>query len=145
MYYVRDMHAPDRPLRIVGGRFLESDWLIATETPSPAMANFISAEGLDFQMAPPSHYRDAMKNAVFSDIRIVSRNAWYRREAREEPARLKGSAGIKAAKKFGREFIDYNIRGWERMISVLDTGAHCPSHLYAPKCIPEETRSRRLS
>ncbi len=116
-----------------GGRFLASDWLIATETVSPAMADFIAAEGLDFQMASPARYRDAMEKAGFADIRIVSRNAWYRQQAREELARLKGCVGHAAAATFGRAFIAYNISGWERMISVLDTGEHCPSHLHALK------------
>ena len=124
-----------------GRRFLASDWLIATETVSPAMADYIAAEGLDFQMASPARYRDAMEKAGFSDFRIVSRNAWYRQQAREELARLKGYTGKEVADKYGREFISYNISGWERMISVLDTGEHCPSHLHALKRLPDTARS----
>ena len=116
-----------------GGRFLASDWLIAAEPPSPAMAAYIEMEGLGFQMASPDRYRDAMEKAGFTDIRIVSRNAWYRQQAREELARLRGAVGEDAAEKFGRELIDENITSWERMISVLDTGEHCPSHLHARK------------
>lgn len=116
-----------------GGLFLASDWLTSAETASPAMADYIAAEKLDFQMTTPSRYRNAMEKAGFSDIRIVSRNAWYRRQAREELARLKGRTGEKIAEKVDRGFIDYNIDTWERMISVLDTGEHCPSHLHALK------------
>jgi phosphoethanolamine N-methyltransferase len=116
-----------------GGRFLASDWLTATEPVSPAMADYIAAEGLDFQMASPERYRDAMEKAGFTDIRIVSRNQWYRRQARAELARLKGDDGKTAAAKLGWEYINYNISGWERMIAVLDTGEHCPSHLHAFK------------
>lgn len=123
-----------------GGRFLASDWLIATETVSPAMADYIAAEGLDFQMASPACYRDAMEKAGFVDIRIVSRNAWYRQQAREELARLKDWVGKEAAATLGREFIANNISCWERMISVLDTGEHCPSHLQALKPLPAMAR-----
>jgi phosphoethanolamine N-methyltransferase len=105
------------------------------------MADYIAAEGLDFQMASPACYRDAMEKAGFVDIRIVSRNAWYRQQAREELARLKGWVGKEAAATLGREFIANNISCWERMISVLDTGEHCPSHLHALKPLPAVARS----
>ncbi|MBI5820700.1 MAG: methyltransferase domain-containing protein [Verrucomicrobia bacterium] len=136
--HIRDKHALMADVfRVLkpGGRFLASDWLVATEPISQAMADFIAAEGLGFQMATPARYRDAMETAGFSDIRIVSQNAWYRQQAREELARLKGSVGKAVAEKFGWEFIQYNIGEWERMISVLDTGEHCPSHLHALKRI----------
>lgn len=116
-----------------GGRFLASDWLIGTETVSPAMKEYIISEGLDFQMASPLRYRDAMEKAGFSDILIVSRNLWYRQRAREELELLKVAFGEESAKKFAKEYIEDYIRVWERMISVLDTGEHCPSHLYALK------------
>ena len=143
------IHIPDKHALMAGifrvlkpgGRFLASDWLIATETVSPAMADYIAAEGLDFQMATPARYRDAMEKAGFSDIRIVSRNPWYRQQAREELARLKGPMGEEVAQKVGREFINYHISVWERMISVLDTGEHCPSHLHALKRLPDTARS----
>jgi hypothetical protein len=33
----------------------------------------------------------------------------------------------------GRDFVDQNIAIWERMIPVLDTGEHCPTHLAGRK------------
>jgi len=55
------IHIPDKTALMAevfrvpkpGGWFLASDWLIGTETISPAMADYIAAEGLDFGMATP--------------------------------------------------------------------------------------------
>lgn len=116
-----------------GGWFLASDWLIGTETISPQMADYIASEGLDFGMATPARYTAAMAAQGFHDIRITSRNAWYREEARREVARMKGDLGAKAAAIVGQDFVDQNIGIWERMIPVLDTGEHCPTHLAGRK------------
>lgn len=117
-----------------GGRFLASDWLIGRAgPPSPAMAAYIAAEGLDFGMADPATYRDALERAGFVDIALDSRNPWYREEARAELARLRGEAGARAAALVGQDFVDHNIGIWERMIPVLDSGEHCPTHLAARK------------
>lgn len=116
-----------------GGWFLASDWLIGVEVISPQMAAYIAAEGLDFGMATPARYGAAMAAQGFHEIRITSRNAWYRDEARREVARMKGELGAKAAAVVGQDFVDQNIGIWERMIPVLDTGEHCPTHLAGQK------------
>lgn len=116
-----------------GGWFLASDWLIGTEEISPLMADYIAAEGLDFGMATASRYLDAMAKAGFTDTSATSRNAWYREKAREELARLKGDVGAKAAQIVGQDFVDQNVGIWSRMIPVLDSGEHCPTHLAARK------------
>ena len=135
------IHIPDKPALMAevsrvlksGGWFLASDWLIGTEAVSEQMAAYIAAEGLDFGMATPARYRAAMHGAGFTDIRITSRNAWYRQEARAEVARMKGDLGTRAAAVVGPDFVAHNIEIWERMIPVLDTGEHCPTHLAARK------------
>lgn len=136
------VHIPDKAalmaevFRVLkpGGRFVASDWLIGTDgPPSPQMADYIAAEGLDFGMASPGRYREAMERAGFERIEVTSRNEWYRRQAREELARLKGPAGEAAARIVGRDFVDENIGIWSRMIPVLDSGEHCPTHLKAKK------------
>jgi SAM-dependent methyltransferase len=121
-----------------GGRFLASDWLIGTETISPLMADYIAAEGLDFGMATAARYMDAMRAAGFENPAARSRNDWYRVQSRTELARLEGEAGDTAAQTVGRDFVDQNINIWRRMIPVLDTGEHCPTHLSAqkPKGLP---------
>ena len=116
-----------------GGRFIASDWLIGTDVISPAMAAYIAAEGLDFGMATPARYRDAMQAAGFEQVTTRSRNDWYRLQAREELARLRGPDGARAAEVVGQEFVDHNIGIWTRMIPVLDSGEHCPTHLFARK------------
>lgn len=117
-----------------GGRFIASDWLIGHDgMPSPAMAAYIVAEGPDFGMASPARYRAAMEAAGFVDTATTSRNPWYRLQARDELARLKGPAGDAAARDLGRDFVNHNIEIWERMIPVLDSGEHCPTHLFARK------------
>ena len=117
-----------------GGRFLASDWLIGHDgPPSPQMAAYIAAEGLDFGMASPARYRDAMGAAGFEEVEVISRNAWYRQTARAELGRLRGPVGVAAARVVGQDFVDQNIGIWERMIPVLDLGEHCPTHLRAVK------------
>lgn len=135
------VHIPDKTalmaqvFRVLkpGGWFLASDWLIGTDSLSPLMAAYIAAEGLDFGMATPDRYRNAMEMAGFAEITLTSRNDWYRAQAREELARLRGPVGDAAARTVGRAFVDQNIAIWERMIPVLDTGEHCPTHLAARK------------
>jgi SAM-dependent methyltransferase len=116
-----------------GGWFLASDWLIGTETISPQMADYVASEGLDFGMATPSRYLEAMKAAGFHSCETISRNAWYREQARAELARLKSDVGREAAKIVGDAFVARNIGIWERMIPVLDSGEHCPTHLKAQR------------
>jgi phosphoethanolamine N-methyltransferase len=117
-----------------GGWFVASDWLIGHDgDPSPEMAAYIKSEGLDFGMASPARYRDAMERAGFAQIQVTSRNAWYREVARQELARLQGPVGEAAARVVGRAFVDDNIGIWARMVPVLDSGEHCPTHLKAQK------------
>jgi phosphoethanolamine N-methyltransferase len=129
-----------------GGRFMASDWLIAHDhAPSPEMAAYMAAEGLDFSMASPDRYRDAMRGAGFIDVSTESRNAWYRDAARQEFERLRGPLGVAAARTVGQELVDQNILIWSRMIPVLESGEHCPTHLRArrPPTTPPGAQSGR--
>jgi len=115
-----------------GGRFIASDWLISHDhAPSAEMAAYIAAEGLEFGMASPGHYRQAMQSAGFIEVSTDSRNAWYREVAKLELERLRGPLGAAAARIVGQEFVDHNILIWSRMVPVLESGEHCPTHLRA--------------
>jgi phosphoethanolamine N-methyltransferase len=117
-----------------GGWFVASDWLIGHDgAPSAQMAAYIKSEGLDFGMASPGRYRDALQAAGFADIRIESRNAWYRVEARRELERMKGPWRAGAEAELGADYVAHNIEIWERMVPVLESGEHCPTHLFARK------------
>jgi len=117
-----------------GGRFIASDWLIGHDgAPSAAMAAYIEAEGLDFGMASAARYLEAMRRAGFVQISATSRNAWYRATARQELERLRGALGAAAVALVGQDFVDHNIEIWSRMVPVLDSGEHCPTHLRAFK------------
>lgn len=132
------LHAPDKDslfaeiFRVLklGGVFAASNWMIAHEgEPSPEMKAYIAAEGLSFAMASPARYAEAMRRAGLTDITVRDRNPWYREVEREELSRLKGSLYAHAAAAVGAAYVDKNIRTWEAMQKVLDSGEHRPTHL----------------
>lgn len=117
-----------------GGVFAASDWLIGHDgEPSPDMKAYVAAEGLSFSMASPARYRAAMEEAGFHDVSTVDRNPWYRDVARGELERLKGPMFERAANAVGEDYVRKNIRTWEAMQKVLDSGEHRPTHLRATK------------
>nr|WIE93095.1 methyltransferase domain-containing protein [Mesorhizobium sp. WSM4875] len=113
-----------------GGVFAASNWMISHDgEPSADMKAYLAAEGLSFAMASPARYAEAMRRAGFRDISVRDRNAWYREVAREELARLKGPLYQALAAAVGGGYVDKNIRTWEAMQKVLDSGEHRPTHL----------------
>lgn len=117
-----------------GGRLAASDWLIShDDDPSPEMKRYLEAEGLSFGMASPARYRRALEAAGFTDVRLVNRNGWYREVAREELAALEGPLYERAAAASSPATVDKNIGTWRAMLTVLESGEHCPHHLHAVK------------
>jgi ubiquinone/menaquinone biosynthesis C-methylase UbiE len=117
-----------------GGTFAASDWLIGHDNePSADMQAYIAAEGLSFGMASPRRYAEAMNAAGFVDIRMESRNGWYRTEANRELQRLRTTLYDQAVALTSQAFVDKNIATWTAMQKVLDSGEHCPTHLRATK------------
>ncbi|MCT2576641.1 MAG: methyltransferase domain-containing protein [Mesorhizobium sp.] len=113
-----------------GGVFAASNWMISHDgEPSADMKTYLAAEGLSFAMASPARYAEAMRRAGFRDISVRDRNAWYSEVAREELARLKGPLYQALAAAVGGAYVDKNIRTWEAMQKVLDSGEHRPTHL----------------
>ncbi len=132
------LHVPDKDslfaeiFRVLkpGGVFAASNWMISHDgDPSPEMKAYVAAEGLSFAMASPARYAEAMRRAGLIDITVRDRNPWYREVAREELARLKGPLYRQAAEAVGAAYVDKNIRTWEAMQKVLDSGEHRPTHL----------------
>ncbi|MEL6482337.1 MAG: methyltransferase domain-containing protein [Pseudomonadota bacterium] len=135
--HIADKHALARDvLRVLrpGGWFAASDWLIGHDgAPSPEMAAYIAAEDLDFQMASPMRYREALETAGFVDIQLTNRNPWYREQAKAELARLEGPEAADFAALLPDGDLEGQLTTWRKMIHVLETGEHCPHHLRGRK------------
>jgi phosphoethanolamine N-methyltransferase len=117
-----------------GGVFAASDWLIGHDgVPTPAMQDYLAAEGLSFGMASARRYQSAMAQAGFVDVQTTSRNAWYHAQAAMELERLRGPLHAAAVAAVGDAYVAKNIRTWEAMRVVLESGEHCPTHLRARK------------
>jgi phosphoethanolamine N-methyltransferase len=132
------VHVPDKDaffaelFRVLkpGGVFAASDWLIGHDgEPSSDMKAYIAAEGLSLNMASAARYRLAMERAGFGNIAVTDRNPWYRDVARGELERLKGPLCGRVSAAVGKDYVDKNIRTWEAMQKVLDSGEHRPTHL----------------
>ncbi len=136
------VHIPDKPalaadvFRVLkpGGVFVASDWLISHDNePSSDMRAYLASEDLDFGMASPDAYADALRQAGFVDVALSNRNGWYRDQAKRELALLQGELHDQAVAAMGQDLVDHNIKTWDLMIKVLQTGEHCPHHLRGRK------------
>jgi SAM-dependent methyltransferase len=136
------VHIPDKAalardvarVLVPGGWFAASDWLIGhDDEPTPAMREYLAAEGLDFGMASPKTYEAALVAAGFADIGVHSRHEWYIDIARGELEAMSGPLKDRAVASFGREFVEHNIEIWSKMLVVLATGEHRPTHIRARK------------
>ena len=136
------IHIPDKSalaldvFRVLkpGGQFVASDWLISHDgKPSPEMSEYIKAEGLDFAMASPGEYKDALVKAGFVEIELVNSNPWYSKIAANELEWLKGPYRKDLSERHGKEFIDHQVEIWTKLVGVLISGEHCPHHIRAKK------------
>ena len=136
------IHVPDKDalfadlFRLLrpGGWFAASDWLIGhDDDPSPEMRDYMAAEGLSFVMASPRRYVAAMQGAGFVDVAETNRNPWYREVARGELERMEGPLYARAVDAVGEDHVKWNIDIWRKMLVVLDSGEHRPTHLRGRK------------
>ena len=136
------IHIPDKAemarqaFRVLkpAGQFAASDWLISHEgPPSLQMADYIKEEGLDFAMASPATYRQAMQDAGFVEVELVNRNPWYAKVAVQELAWLTGTDRSDLSERHGTDYIDHQIEIWTKLVGVLESGEHCPHHIRARK------------
>lgn len=136
------IHIPDKEalaaevFRVLkpGGVFAASDWLRAHDgAPSPEMAHYIALEALDFAMASPARYRAALAAAGFADVALVDRSPWYAEVAAAELRELSGPRRAEWEARHGAEFIAHQIETWTAMVSVVQSGEHCPHHIRGRK------------
>lgn len=136
------IHIPDKAalaaeaFRVLrpGGWFVASDWLISHDgEPSPEMADYLRKEDLDFGMASPATYREALDGAGFVDVALDDRHRWYLGVARDELARLMGPERARFEELATSDEIAVQIDTWAAMLVVLETGEHCPHHFRARK------------
>ncbi len=136
------IHIPDKEslaseaFRVLrsGGWFAASDWLISHDgEPSPEMQAYIQAEALDFAMASPPRYEAALTAAGFVDTILRNRNPWYREVAKKELDLLTGAQSKRLQETHGGDFIRDQAATWTSMITVLETGEHCPHHVRGRK------------
>lgn len=132
------IHIPDKDFlarevfRVLrpGGWLAASDWLISHDNPpSPEMAAYIKLEALDFAMASPARYHNALTDAGFTSINLRNRNTWYADIASAELAWLIGPERATLSDTFGKDFIDHSVETWQAMVRVLKSGEHCPHHI----------------
>jgi 2-polyprenyl-3-methyl-5-hydroxy-6-metoxy-1,4-benzoquinol methylase len=117
-----------------GGWFVASDWLAGYENqPSAEMQAYLEAEGLGFDLASAATYSAALQAAGFGDIGIVDRHQWYQQQAHVERVQLGGLlyAGLESI--VGTQFLEQEIKVWDKMIVALDQGQLRPTHLRARK------------
>ena len=126
----RDIYRALKP----GGWFAASDWLAGySGTPSPEMAAYVEAEGLDFGLASAAAYEEALAAAGFREVRLTDRNGWYRQVARRERDGLVNSRAGALESKVGTAFLNHEIDVWDKMIVALDQGQLRPTHIRARK------------
>jgi len=136
------VHIPDKEnlsaeiYRILkpGGWFAASDWLISHDgPPSIDMRAYLKAEDLDFGMASPKRYKNALENAGFMNILFTNRNKWHLEEVQKELLFLTGKQKKRLEKEHGQEFVNEQIDIWEKMIRPVETGELCPHIFRAQK------------
>ncbi len=117
-----------------GGLFIASDWMRCDDNPPTSeMEYYIEVEGLNFGMASPNRYAEALEKAGFMGIQMRDRNTWYRDVSRKEYEQMKGPLYPRMAEFLGRDNADRYIEIWRAMNVVIHSGELRPGHFRAVK------------
>jgi len=117
-----------------GGHFLGSDWLRSNDdAPSTEMLHYLKLEDLGFEMASPNRYSHALTKAGFQDVFLSNRNRWYTQKAKQEVLDLSKIMRQEFEDISSKQYVDLTIKTWNAMITVLETGEHCPHHIKCKK------------
>jgi phosphoethanolamine N-methyltransferase len=117
-----------------GGQIAIGDWLVRRHGEhSKAMQTFISTTGLSLFMDSLDGVKTALTSVGFLDVEVVSRNTWFREEARHEARLLEGPLAGEVARLRGPATAKSSNECQQQMIAVLDSGEFCPAHFFARK------------
>lgn len=132
------VHIPDKEslsaevFRILkpGGWFAASDWLIShDEAPSVDMQTYLKAEDLEFGMASPKRYKNALEKEGFINIIFTNRNHWHAEEVKKELLFLTGKEKKRLQAQYGHDFVNDQIDIWKKMTIPVESGELCP-HIF---------------
>ena len=84
-------------------------------------------------MASPNRYTHALTEAGFQDVFLSNRNRWYTEKARQEVVKLSKLMRQEFEDISSKKFMDLTVETWNAMITVLETGEHCPHHIKCKK------------
>ena len=124
-----------------GGWFAASDWLISHDgEPSTEMKAYLKAEDLDFALASPSQYKEALEMASFTNIQFINRQLWHSEQVNKELLFLTGKENGRLKEQHGDHFINEQVDIWKKMKIVASKGELCPHIFRAQK--PFKVQSR---
>lgn len=105
-----------------GGSINSYEWTTSAAEPSADMRYFFKMEGLTYALETPETYGRLLREAGFTDIRIVDDTPWYRRQAREEYERMRGELHPRMVELLGPEEADHFVEDWRSMVVVWESG-----------------------
>ena len=109
--------------------YLSQNYFLFNDT----IKNNITLDTKKDQIFNNERYERALKQAGFKNIILENRNKWYTVQARQEVDTLSKSRREEFEEISSAKYMDLSIETWNAMISVLQTGEHCPHHIKAMK------------
>ncbi len=117
-----------------GGHLIAGDWMTWNRGYRTAdMQDYLDAEGLDFHMSSLSSYNRDLNEVGFVSVCLQDRQEWYLSKATKELNSLKNELNKEIVGILGHKEAQRQIKVWEKMIVVLESGEHRPGHFSATK------------